>query len=149
MLWYSQVSNERPCSFIVSFSCNKRKNPPPHPIHVFLCNKQKKSAHAAGLSHPALLFDFWEYVLSKNQCCLETLRNSKVWVANIVQLLESSIVKMLHAHQNYCVAVRSSGLVRFTSITHFLSFGGLSQSAYQGKLGQNSTDSQHRWAKDD
>ena len=55
----------------------------------------------------------------ENQCCLETLRKSNFWVANIVQLLESSIVKMLHAHQNYCVAVRSSGLVRFTSITHF------------------------------
>ena len=68
--------------------------------------------------------------ISLNQCCLETLWNKKVWIANIVQLSESSIVKMLHAHQNYCEAVRSSGLVRFTSITHFLSFGGVCQNMY-------------------
>ena len=68
---------------------------------------------------PSCSFIWFLRIMSKNQFCLETLPQKKVWVANIVQLLGSSIVKMLHAHQNYCIAVRSSGLVRFTSITHF------------------------------
>ena len=61
-------------------------------------------------------------------------------------LLHKQIIEMCHsqnlrrplsvpcptqcAHQNYCEAVRSSGLVRFTSITHFLSFGGVCQNMY-------------------